>query len=197
MRAFTRSLLFLTTLLFSSGLLASPADTVEAYHDKLLQAVDENKDAPDQRRYEQFAPAMDAAFDFEGMIKTAAGRHWSKAAPETRDALVAAFRRVSIATYADQFRDLAGGEFVVRETRDGPRGLKLVESQLKTGSENVTLTYVVRDKDGEWRIIDVLLKGGISELALRASEYAGTLEKGGAKALTKALDEQAARLLEN
>lgn len=197
MRAFTRSLPFLITLLFSSGLLASPAETVEAYHDKLQQAVGENKDASDQRRYEQLAPAMDTAFDFEGMIKTAAGRHWSKAAPETRDALVAAFRRVSIATYADQFRDLSNGRFVIKETRDGPRGLKLVESQLKTGNEDVTLTYVVRDKDGDWRIIDVLLKGGISELALRASEYAGALEKGGAEALTKALNKQATRLLEN
>ena len=77
MRAFTRSLPFLITLLFSSGLLASPAETVEAYHDKLQQAVGENKDASDQRRYEQLAPAMDTAFDFEGMIKTAAGRHLS------------------------------------------------------------------------------------------------------------------------
>lgn len=176
---------------------ASPADTVETYHNRLLNAVADNRGQPDQARFDSLAPAMDDAFDFEGMIKTAAGAHWGKASADNRAALLAAFRRVSIATYADQFRELTGGSFKIEATRNGPRGLKLVQSSLITGDENVALTYVVRELEGSWRIIDVLLKGGISELALRASEYAGTLENGGTEALTKALNAQAASLLEN
>lgn len=195
MRESARNVLVLFLLLVSHTAVASPAGTVETYHERLLQAVRADTAASDASRFEKLAPAMDDAFDFEGMIKTAAGRHWAQASPAAQENLVAAFRRVSIATYADQFGGMTNGHFVIKGTRDGPRGLKLVESQLSTRDDNVTLTYVVRDKGSKWRIIDVLLKGGISELALRASEYAGTLEKGGAEALIKVLNKQAASLL--
>ncbi|MBO6521904.1 MAG: ABC transporter substrate-binding protein [Rhodospirillales bacterium] len=194
---FRKLLLLSVVLLAPVPGLASPAETVETYHDRLLRAVSDNRGQSDQARFTSLAPAMDDAFDFEGMIKTAAGSYWAKASPDERAALLSAFRRVSIATYADQFRELTDGTFTIEMTRSGPRGLKLVQSRLNTGGDSVALTYVVREIRGEWRIIDVLLKGGISELALRASEYAGTLESGGTEALTKTLNAQAASLLEN
>lgn len=198
MRVITRNLLLALSFLFSPNLAqAAPADTVETYHDRLLQAVDENQGKSDEARFKSLAPAMDAAFDFESMIKTIAGSYWQKASPDAREALVHAFRRVSIATYADQFGGMTDGTFDIKGTRDGPRGLKLVDSHLKTGSESVIMTYVVRDKDGVWRIIDVLLKGGISELAVRASEYSSILKSGGVKGLTATLNDQAATLLKS
>jgi len=139
---------------------------------------------------------MDVAFDFESMIKTAAGRYWREASPASRESLLAAFRRVSIATYADRFAGLKSGQFKTIGMRDGPRGLKLVDTMLVTGTENVSLIYVTRQYNDTWKIIDVLLSGGISELALRASEYAKILKNGGIEALTKALNEQAKVLLE-
>ncbi len=190
-----RSLLVLFVLVLPTGLSASPSDTVKTYHDRLLQSIASTTGKSDQARFTSLAPAMDAAFDFESMIKTAVGMHWTAASPATRQTLIDAFRRVSIATYADQFSKMTEGEFIVRGTRAGPRGLKLVDCQLKTGDDAVALTYVVRNKDGNWLIIDVLLKGGISELAMRASEYASTLKAGGPKALIETLDERATALL--
>lgn len=196
MRVIARNLLILFSfLLFPNLALATPAETVETYHERLLQAVSQNHGKSDEARFESLAPAMDASFDFESMIKTISGSYWQKASPDTRDALLRAFRRVSIATYADQFGGMTDGIFDVKGTRDGPRGLKLVDSHLKTGSESVLMTYVLRDKEGAWRIIDVLLKGGISELAVRASEYSSILKSGGVEGLTSTLNEQAASLL--
>ncbi len=192
-----RHLLFLVILLLPGSLAASPSETVQTYHGRLLESMASTTGKTDQARFASLAPAMDAAFDFESMIKTAAGTYWGAAAPEMQQALLKAFRRISIATYADQFARLTNGAFAIKGTRDGPRGLKLVDSQLKTGDENVTLTYVVRNKDGNWLIIDVLLKGGISELALRASEYANTLKDGGTEALTRTLNDRATALLAN
>jgi len=172
-----------------------PAATIKTYHARLVKAVTDPANTTDKARYDALAPAMDAAFDFAGMIRTAAGRYYRSADAKTQAALRAAFRRVSIATYADQFADLGNGRFEIAAPRDGPRGLKLVESHLKTGSETVTLTYVMRKLGDGWRIIDVLLDGGVSELALRASEYARILKTGGAAALVASLDKQADTLL--
>jgi len=197
MSKLTRIALFLLTFAAPWQLAANPVDTVGTYHDRLLESMAQSAGKTDQARYTALAPAMDAAFDFESMIKTAAGAYWGKASDSARQDLLAAFRRVSIATYADQFAGVKDGSFVISGTRAGPRGLKLVDSRLKTPGEDVALTYVVRNRAGNWLIIDVLLQGGISELALRASEYANTLKNGGTEALTKALNAQAAALLAN
>jgi len=197
MLKFTFNILFLFIFLPLSQLNANPVDTVDTYHDRLLASITQSAGKSDQARFTALAPAMDAAFDFESMIKTAAGTYWSKASDSARQALLAAFRRVSIATYADQFAGVKDGRFVIDGSRTGPRGLKLVDSRLKTADEDVSLTYVVRNRGGNWLIIDVLLQGGISELALRASEYASTLKNGGTEALTQTLNAQAASLLAN
>lgn len=190
-----RIILFLLTIFMPATLSASPAETVGTYHDRLIKSVSDNAGKTDKARYEALAPAMDEAFDFESMIKTAAGSHWAKADPATQQDLLAAFRHVSIATYADQFAGLTKGAFSSKGTRNGPRNLKLVDTVLHTGSDDVAMTYVVRQKNDNWLIVDVLLRGGISELALRASEYASTLKDGGAAALAKTLNQQANALL--
>lgn len=179
---------------------AAAEDIVTTYHDALLAALARTQGEPDPVRYKALEALMDDAFDYEAMIRTAARSGWQSATDAEKKALVAAFRRVSIATNADRFADLKGGTFTLMTSRDGPRGLKLVETVLKPGdSDPVPLTYVLRQsKDGapgQWRIIDVLLNGGISELAVRASEYNRVLNDGGVTALITALDKQAKTML--
>ncbi|MEX0693160.1 MAG: ABC transporter substrate-binding protein [Rhodospirillales bacterium] len=190
------SLLLIVFLTLSAAAKANPAGAVEAYHDRLLAVFSSPASSSDQTRFDGLSPIMDDAFDFEGMIKTATGSYWRGATPEAKAALLEAFRRINIATYIDRFADLKSGKFKTNGTREGPRGLKLVDTKLMTGTDNVVLTYVTRQKDDKWLIIDVLLDGGISELALRTSEYASTLKNGGVTALTQTLNNQAKALLE-
>lgn len=192
------SFVFTCLFLMTVGVSANDAkSTITTYHARLLSAITDPKNNSDALRFNALAPAMDEAFDFETMTKTIVGRSWAKADGTTKAELLAAFRHVSIAIYADQFADLKQGEFVISGTRDGPRGLKLVDSQLKTPEESVPLVYVLRNKDNAWRIIDVLLDGGISELAVRASEYSNILKTSGPKELIISLNDQAKTLLAN
>ena len=57
-------------------------------------------------------------------------------------------------------------------------------------SEPVELTYRMRSTAPGWRIIDVFLKGSVSELALRRSEYSSVIKRDGFDALIKGLDEK-------
>lgn len=181
-----------------SGAKAEDAEgTVSKYHLQLQAAIADPNNVSDQSLYNALAPVMDIAFDFETMMKTIMGRRWAEANADTQSRLLAAFRRVSIATYADQFAGLKQGNFEIIGPRDGPRGLKLVESRLNTANERVSLVYVLRIKDDAWRIIDVLLDGGISELAVRASEYSSILKNSGPEGLVTSLNEQSKGLLAN
>ena len=191
---------FVFTCLFVMPVAVSANDaksTVMTYHAQLLSAIGDLKNTSDALRFNALAPAMDKALDFETMTKTIIGRSWAKADDTTKAELLAAFRQVSIAIYTDQFAGLKQGEFIVSGTRDGPRGLKLVDSKLETPKESVPLVYVLRNKDNAWRIIDVLLDGGISELAVRASEYSNILKTSGPKGLVTSLNDQAKVLLAN
>jgi phospholipid transport system substrate-binding protein len=60
----------------------------------------------------------------------------------------------------------------------------------------VPLTYVMAERDGSWRIIDVLLDRSISELAVRRSEYNQVLRNGGLNELAATLDKKADQLRE-
>ncbi len=177
---------------------AAPSELVTTFHESLLKTLSDKTGQSDQVRYDALQPIMDGAFNYTIMIKTVAGRHWRQADPTTQDMLLKSFRDVSIATYADQYAGLTEGKFETLGSRDGPRGLQLVDTKLITSSREVGLTYVMRENDNDWRIIDVLLDGGkISELARKASEYSKTLKDGGANALIAALNNQKQTLLTN
>lgn len=182
----------------ASSAKAGPDEVVTSFHNSLLQILGEKEGQSDQVRFDALQQTMDSAFNFDVMIKTVSGRYWRQSNDETRDTLRQAFRNVSIATYADQYAGLTDGAFQTITSREGPRGLKLVDTELNTSSKQVALTYVMREKDGVWQIIDVLLDGGkISELARKASEYSKTLKDGGANALISVLEDQKRSLLEN
>jgi len=64
------------------------------------------------------------------------------------------------------------------------------------GSEDVVLNYRLRAVEGGWRIIDIYLKGTVSELALRRSDFSSILKQKGFPELTAALDQKVAELRE-
>ncbi|MCF8501034.1 MAG: ABC transporter substrate-binding protein, partial [Rhodospirillum sp.] len=84
-----------------------------------------------------------------------------------------------------------------RGTDPAPGGATLVKPQTPPpGGHPVALTYVMnQDGDGDWRIIDILLKGTISELAVKKSEYASILKAKGLTGLAEALNTQADKML--
>ncbi|MDA0997899.1 MAG: ABC transporter substrate-binding protein [Proteobacteria bacterium] len=172
---------------------ATPSATVEIFHSALLESM--KAAAPTQRRFEVLASVMDNTFDFQVMIKTATGRYWRDSADAERSSLLAAFRKSSIASYVAQFSSFSDESFSTGTTRDGPAGTRIVEALLVTASRSVKFVYVLRQREQTWWIIDVLLDAGISQLAVRTAEFGRTLKDGGVQKLTKALSDQAERLI--
>ena len=53
------------------------------------------------------------------------------------------------------------------------------------------LNYLMRDGDAGWQIVDVFLKGTISELATKRSEFSSVLRRDGAGALVQLIQTRA------
>lgn len=142
------------------------------------------------------APVVSQDFDLAFMTRIVVGPPWRTLSAADHSALIAAFSEVSIATYASEFKSYGGESFEVDPTPVAmSNGDCVVHTKLHTGSSGVVeLDYVERPESGQWKIIDVLLNGSISQMAARRSEYSATLHQGGAAALTSLLRQKAAEL---
>jgi len=174
---------------------ASPSDVIRQFDDVLLDVMKNATTLDFKGRYETLAPKIDATFNLPFMIQIASGAKWKSASDEEKAQLAAAFRRFSVGTYAQRFDDFSGEGFHLIGEQDGPSGTKLVSTEItRPGKDAVPITYVMRRFGDDWRVIDVILVGGISELATRRSEYAAVLNDKGPAGLIVALNAKADQL---
>jgi phospholipid transport system substrate-binding protein len=181
----------------------SPARVIEDLHQVLLKALQTTPPgrAGIDARYRLFDPVMGRAYDFGRMIEVATGTAWAGASDAEKQALTDAFARLSVMIYAERFGGgFAGERFEITGERPGPRDTRLVDTLIHRGTAQplapgeeptVRVTYVLAERDGGWRIVDVLLDRSISELALRRSEYATVLREGGIARLIRVLNDKA------
>jgi phospholipid transport system substrate-binding protein len=174
------------------------AQVVTGFHATLLDVMKRAGDLGVKGRYDTLAPAVDKAFHLDLTARQSAGRRpWKNATETERSALLDAFRKWTIGTYANQFDGWSGQAFVDHGQKPGPQnGTVLVETEL-TGKEPVTLTYLMVLKNGRWGVYDVLVRQGttsISQLAKHISEFKGIV-KNGLPALTETLAAKTQALL--
>lgn len=174
---------------------ASPTEVIDGLHQKLLVTMKDAQRLGIDGRYKQLAPVLEQSFDFERMIAAAAGSYWANADESQRRKLLNSFVHLSITTYAARFNGFSGESFEVIGERQGPRDTMLVDTRLnRTDGPPVAITYVLAEREGMWKIVDVLLDKSISELAVRRSEYNQVLRNGGPESLARNLDEKAAEM---
>ncbi len=174
----------------------SPKQIVEEYHAVLLSLMKDAESLKIKGRYNRLEPVFVKNFNLPFMMKIVAGSKWRKASTEHKKLLVNAFKRMSVWTYASRFDDFSGERFETIGQRDGPRKTTIVDTLIHRPNKSaVKLSYLLRKFDGKWRIIDIILAGGISELALRHSEYRSILKSKGADGLANILNKKADQLI--
>jgi phospholipid transport system substrate-binding protein len=148
-----------------------PADVVNAFHNALLNNMKHGKDYGCEGRIKRLEPLVDGSFDVPVIAQTVMRKHWSELNDSQRKQLIAAFRDMTLVTYADQFASFGGEVFSVQDTQALPNGDQLVHARLQPGSGDlVAFDYILHGQDGNWRIINVIADG-VSDLALRSAQY--------------------------
>jgi phospholipid transport system substrate-binding protein len=144
-------------------------------------------------RREKLAPAIDKAYNLPLMARLSVGPQWQNLSPDEQKRFTEAFRELTLSTYAARFNGYSGEKLVVSPGAEETQGGKIVQSQIvKSNGEPVQLNYLMRQDGGAWRIIDVYLKGTVSELATRRSEFSSVLRRDGGEALLKVIDQKIA-----
>jgi phospholipid transport system substrate-binding protein len=169
--------------------------TVQGFYDSLLDAMKNGKALGTQGRYNKLKPAVEQAFDTGTMIKFAVGPAWDTMSATDQKSLSDSFERMTAAQYAGNFSSFNGEKFVV-DPKVEVRGTDhYVSSKLVTSDQTVTFIYRLRQFGSNWKIIDVLLEGSISQLNVYRSDFAATVKAGGAEALVRKIDDLSSRAL--
>jgi phospholipid transport system substrate-binding protein len=115
--------------------------------------------------------------------------------PAAQAELLGVFTEFTVASYVANFDDYNGERFTV-ETETRPVGTDQVvrTRMIPTSGDPVKLDYVVRQEDDAWRIVDVLLNGTISRVAVQRSDFRSLLESGDPGPLIASLKSKIARL---
>lgn len=179
----------------ASGL-SGAAAPVARLNETLLDLMRRGGREPKRARLQRILPVMQDVFDLETALRVAAAPYFERAGETERRQALDAFTRRSAAQYVDRFDSYSGQTLTVDGERAGPRGTTLVDTTLsRLGKEPVRLTYVLRQEGGTWKILDVLAKGTVSQLAAQRSEFQTILRTGGLAELTRDLNTNADRLL--
>ncbi|MEX2450520.1 MAG: ABC transporter substrate-binding protein [Rhodospirillales bacterium] len=173
----------------------SPVAVVQQFQKNLLDVMKDAKSFTVLQRYRRLEPSVTKAFHLPLMTRIATGAFWDKADQEQKVQLVAAFRRMSITTLATLFDGYNGETFENRGEKDGPRGLRLIRTEMtRPAKKAIPLTYVSKQFQERWFVIDVIVDDGISELTVKRSEYRQILSQQGIDGLIKALNKKADEL---
>ena len=186
----------LAALPISASRAATPAvDTIKSFYDTLLSVMQQAKALGLKGRYEKLDPAIHRAFNLPLMTRLSVGPDWQKLSPEEQKSLTAAFSDLSVSTYAARFDGYSGEHFDVDPNPAPTSGGVIVNTKLvQSNGEPVQLNYLMRDGDAGWQILDVFLKGTVSELATRRPEFSTVLRRDGAQALVQLIQTRAADL---
>jgi phospholipid transport system substrate-binding protein len=169
--------------------------TIDALDTALLETMKAAGDLGVKGRYKKMEPAVEKAFNLPVMTRYAVGVKWTEFTDAERQALIDAFTRLTVASYAHNFDGYAGEHFEINPDVQTRNQDKIVLTKLiRPKDKPVALNYRMRLADGTWKVIDIYY-GSISQLTLRRNDLAATAMVGGAKAMTKNMNSQADKLL--
>jgi phospholipid transport system substrate-binding protein len=200
-RIFLKTLFFLVVVTFLPlGRMAfaaeGPRTPVEAFHTALLASMKDAATKDAKTRYAALEPAVGQAFHMALIARLATSEFWDKATDDQRKRLVQAFQRFGISRLVSLFDGYSGESFDTVSDRPGSPGTHVVLTKLNLpGKKPVGITYIVKEADKRWYIIDALLDDNISELQVRRSEYRRILLDQGVDGLITVLDTKAKELL--
>jgi hopanoid biosynthesis associated membrane protein HpnM len=169
----------------------SPHQTIDRFHAVLLAAAKDST-LDYAGRYERLMREVERTFHLPVMTQIAAGGFWNDAPTLHRRALIAAFAHYGVSLLARNFSSTWIDRFETIGERPGPHNTTLVDARIvrKNGS-GIDITYVLKTQVASWRVVDIILDRGISELTLRRSEFSHRLAHGGLPALADTLNDKA------
>ena len=145
----------------------SPREVVQTAVGRVVTAMQQDPGREHARG--EIRKAAASLFDFEEMAKRTLTRHWTARAPQEQAEFVRLFTDLLERSYIGRIESWSGERIVYSgETVDG--SFASVRSKIITRRAEVAIEYRLLQRDGRWRVYDVLMDG-VSFVATYRSEF--------------------------
>lgn len=182
------AMLGLPAAAFAQGAAQGPAAPIQALNAALQAAMRAGGKTPFNSRVAALAPAVSAAFDLPVILQNSVGPRWPTLAEPVRVQLQETFSTFTVATWVANFDADNGERFEVLPDLRRVGTDEVVSTRIVPRAGAPTrLDYVMRNKGGTWKAVDILVDGAISRVAVQRSDFRSVLGSGDGSALVKLL----------
>ena len=172
-----------------------PAAPIQALNDGLVAVMRAGKSTPFGDRFHTLAPTIDRAFDLPGILRVSVGLRWGDFDASQQANLLKVFRTFTVASYVANFDSYDGQRFEIAPSLRAVGTDQVVGTTIvPTSGDSDRIDYVMRQEGAAWKVVDVLLDGTVSRVAVQRSDFRAELVKGGAPALIASLQRKVADL---
>lgn len=182
----------LLMLLNASAVLAeeNARQVVEEFQNQLIGVMKEGKSLGFQGRYDKLDAAVKKTHDLPKIARIVVGKQWEELTADQQAKLEDVFSKLSVSAYAHNFKDYSGESFSFVSEEETGRGGVVIHSNLTIpGDKDVKFDYMMKKKDDSWQIINIIADG-VSDLALKRSDYTSVLSREGFDALIAKINEK-------
>jgi phospholipid transport system substrate-binding protein len=181
-------LFFMASLAWAEEI--SAKQVIEDFQGQLISVMKEGKALGFQGRYDKLDAVVKKTHDLPKIARIVVGKQWEELTPDQQTKLEDAVSRLSVSAYAYNFKDFSGETFSFISEEETGRGGVVIHSNLKIpGDRDVKFDYMMKKKDDTWQIINIIADG-VSDLALKRSDYTSVLTREGFDALLAKINEK-------
>ena len=177
------------TTIGTAAALDSPSTVVQHTSDRVIAVLsDKSLPSPEQRR--KVEAIVYEYFDFVTLSKLVLARNWKQLTPEQQTAFIEEFKQHLSITYGRNLERYTNERVTVTGERQETGGDYTVKSKiLRPSAEDVLVDYRLRQQDGAWKVIDVVIEG-VSLVANFRSQFQEVIAGGGPDKLIRLLHEK-------
>ncbi|MBR4105954.1 MAG: ABC transporter substrate-binding protein [Alphaproteobacteria bacterium] len=152
-----------------------------------------NADVSQAEKDKRFHKLLNNALDLDFIGQFVLGRNWKTATPQQRDQFVTTYRDLNILNWSKRFNEFKGKNFVFKGTTPSTsKGQIFVNTVVPMDQgEPAKVLWRVREKNGTYKIVDIVIEG-VSIAQASRSEYTAFIKNnpGGLDALIRDLKDK-------
>ncbi len=188
--------LLLCLIMFLPGLsyaLSTPAEVVFSTADRVIEKLRVSRPLSDEQAHALVEEMILPHLDFDTFSRLTLGKYWRQASPEQRAAFTQEFRNLLLRSYATSLNAYSGQRIEHVGERDEGDGRVLIQTKLiRPQGPPVTVDYRLQQRDGVWKIYDVVIEG-VSMVINYRSNFGTEIHRKGLDALIKTMADHSTR----
>ncbi len=161
----------------------------------LLRIMQMGQNSPFAQRAAVLRPVIEQVFDLPQILQVSVGLAWSSIPDAQKATLLDVFTRYTVASYVANFDTYDGQRFDIAPHMRTVGHDQVVETKLVPRAGDATrIDYEMRQTAAGWKVVDVLVDGSISRVAVQRSDFRGLLNSGGPRKLIASLERKVRNL---